>query len=89
MTIDQLAERLQVLEDIEAIKRLKARYCAQCDDGYNPDGIASLFVEDGGVGRWRRVWQMRRPSRNQKVLHRRAKTAAVCAALCHEPGYRS
>lgn len=47
MTIEQLAERLHVLEDIEAIKCLKARYCAFCDDGYDPDGIASLFVEDG------------------------------------------
>ena len=47
MNIEALAQRLQVLEDIEAIKRLKARYCAFCDDGYNPDGIAGLFVEDG------------------------------------------
>ena len=47
MNIEALAQRLQVLEDIEAIKRLKARYCAFCDDGYNPDGIAGLFVADG------------------------------------------
>ena len=35
------------LEDIEAIKNLKARYGYFCDDSYNADGIASLFVEDG------------------------------------------
>ena len=40
------SNRLQ-LEDIEAIKILKARYGYYCDDSYNPDGISSLFVEDG------------------------------------------
>src|SRR5262245_11383232 len=35
------------IEDIEAIKILKARYGYYCDDSYNPDGISSLFVEDG------------------------------------------
>jgi hypothetical protein len=35
------------LEDIEAIKTLKARYGYYCDDNYDPDGIASLFVENG------------------------------------------
>ena len=38
--------RLRRLEDIEAIKRLKARYCAACDDGYDPDRLAALFTED-------------------------------------------
>src|SRR6266436_467412 len=40
------SSRLQ-LEDIEAIKILKARYGYYCDDSYDPDGISSLFVEDG------------------------------------------
>ena len=40
-------ERLQVLEDIEAIRRLKARYCQLCDDDHDPQGLAALFVEDG------------------------------------------
>ena len=35
------------LEDIEEIKVLKARYGYYCDDSYDPDGISSLFVEDG------------------------------------------
>ena len=41
-----LAARVQRLEDIEAIKQLKARYCSLCDDGYDADGLAELFTED-------------------------------------------
>ena len=41
-----LEDRIQRLEDIEAIKQLKAEYCAYCDDGYNPDGIAKLYMEN-------------------------------------------
>ena len=47
MDIGDIAQRVQLLEDIEAIKALKARYCGFCDDGYNPEGIASLFIDDG------------------------------------------
>jgi ketosteroid isomerase-like protein len=43
---DDLEARLRRLEDIEAIKQLKARYCAYCDDDYDADGLASLFTED-------------------------------------------
>jgi SnoaL-like domain len=42
-----LEQRLSRLEVIEEIKRLKARYCAYCDDKYDPDGIAGLFTENG------------------------------------------
>ncbi len=42
-----LESRLRRLEDIEEIKQLKAKYCRFCDEGYDPDGIASLFTEDG------------------------------------------
>ena len=53
MSDTTLERRIQVLEDIEAIRELKARYCAYCDDSYDPEGIASLFVDDavwdGGV----------------------------------------
>jgi hypothetical protein len=41
------AEKLQWLFDVENIKQLKHRYCAYCDEGYDPDGICSLFIEDG------------------------------------------
>ena len=33
MTVNDLAARIQVLEDIEAIKQLKATYCYLCDAG--------------------------------------------------------
>ena len=41
-----LAQQVQLLADIEAIKQLKHRYCAHCDDDYNPDGLAALFTEN-------------------------------------------
>lgn len=41
-----IEERLRVLEDIEEIRKLKARYAAACDDNYNADAIAALFTED-------------------------------------------
>jgi len=51
-----LEERLLVLEDIEEIRKLKARYAAACDDNYDADAIAALFTEDaiwdgGSLGR--------------------------------------
>jgi hypothetical protein len=53
MNLEELAHKVQLLEDLEAIKRLKHQYCAHCDDKYNPDGIADLFIEeavwDGGA----------------------------------------
>jgi hypothetical protein len=39
--------RLRRLEDIEAIKQLKALYCKFCDDGYDADGIAGIFTDRG------------------------------------------
>lgn len=47
MTETDLRHRLARLEAIEEIKRLKARYCEYCDRQYDPDGIASLFIENG------------------------------------------
>ncbi len=47
MDAEELVRRVQTLEDIEAVKKLKARYCAYCDAGYDADGIASLFTADG------------------------------------------
>jgi hypothetical protein len=45
------------LEDAEAIRNLKARYAALCDNQYDADGIAMLFTEDAvwespGLGRF-------------------------------------
>ena len=47
---DELRARLQQLEDVEAIRRLKAAYCAACDDDHDGDAVAALFTPDG-------VWQ--------------------------------
>ena len=47
----QLEQRVQALEDVNAIRHLKARYTAYCDDHYNPDGLAALFTEDAGFCR--------------------------------------
>src|SRR4029077_19631702 len=55
MDNSDLEKRITVLEDIEAIKKLKARYCAICDEDHNPAKITTLFAPDGiwegaGVG---------------------------------------
>jgi hypothetical protein len=44
LTLEAQVTRLAAIEDI---KQLKARYAEYCDNGYDPDGIARLFVEDG------------------------------------------
>jgi uncharacterized protein (TIGR02246 family) len=41
-----LEQRVQRLEDVEAIRRLKQEYAGYCDNAYEPDGLASLFMED-------------------------------------------
>ena len=55
--LDELETKVRALEDTDAIRNLKARYAELCDDNYNPDGIAALFVEDavwesGPLGRF-------------------------------------
>jgi hypothetical protein len=45
-----LEERIQRLEDIESIRKLKAAYCAACDDDHNGDAVAALFLPDGTWG---------------------------------------
>ncbi len=42
-----LEDRITRLEDIEAIRQLKATYCEICDDDHNPDRIVTIFTEDG------------------------------------------
>lgn len=44
---ETLEARIQRLEDLEAIRLLKARYCQACDDDHNPDAVAACFIEDG------------------------------------------
>ena len=52
----ELEQRITRLEDLEAIRRLKARYCEICDDDHNPVRITSIFADDGiwegrGIGK--------------------------------------
>jgi hypothetical protein len=42
-----LAARIARLEDIEAIRQLKALYCEICDAGHDPERITGVFTEDG------------------------------------------
>ena len=42
-----LAQQVQVLEDREAIRDLKALYCEICDDGHDPGRIVEIFTADG------------------------------------------
>jgi hypothetical protein len=46
MDLEALERRIQRLEDLEAIKQLKARYAAYCDANYDADALADLFTED-------------------------------------------
>lgn len=50
-----IEERIQNMEDIEAIKKLKYTYALALDEGYHGDRVAALFTENGlwsisGVG---------------------------------------
>lgn len=47
MASTELEKRIARLEDIEAIKQLKALYCNICDDNHNPDRITKIFAADG------------------------------------------
>ena len=46
MSLEELEKRVRVLEDLEAIKKLKARYGQVCDNGYDADELAAMFTED-------------------------------------------
>ena len=45
MSLEDLEKRIQILEDIEAIKRLKSRY-SQVVDKFRPGGVEELVTED-------------------------------------------
>lgn len=53
MSMEELLARVQVLEDIEAIRRLKAMYCYLCDAGLqherNRDELLAHFTENASV----------------------------------------
>ena len=47
MDMGVLEKRINRLEDVEAIKQLKSRYCHLYDDTHNLDHIAGDFAEGG------------------------------------------
>ena len=47
MDMTELEQRITRIEDLEAIKQLKATYCDICDDDHNPERITTIFAEDG------------------------------------------
>lgn len=58
MATTELEKQLTILQDIEAIKQLKAEYCDICDDNHNPDRIVTIFAADG-------IWEGQRIGRAQ------------------------
>lgn len=46
MDLAALEKRIRRLEDLEAIKQLKARYAALCDANYDAEALAGLFTAD-------------------------------------------
>ncbi|HIE84275.1 MAG TPA: nuclear transport factor 2 family protein [Dehalococcoidia bacterium] len=44
---DDINLQIANLTAIEEIKKLKAIYCSYCDNNYDPDGLAGLFIENG------------------------------------------
>ena len=45
-TGEPLEERIARLEDIESIKQLYNQYATYCDNGYDAEGMGSLFTDD-------------------------------------------
>ena len=64
MTEQDLLARLDRLESLAAIEKLKARYCAGCDDDHNADTLEALFVEDG-------IWECEGMANAQNHAERR------------------
>jgi hypothetical protein len=52
VTTKDLETRVRRLEDLEAIKQLKARYCRLCADGYDADRLAEATVIRAEDRRW-------------------------------------
>ena len=45
--IQNLKSRVEEMEDLEAIRQLKAAYCDACDDDHNGEAVSSLFSKSG------------------------------------------
>lgn len=49
MDNEALSARLRRLEDLEALRRLKADYCERCDRGASGEAVAELFADDAEI----------------------------------------
>jgi len=49
MADEALIARLRRLEDLEALRRLKADYCERCDRGAPGEAVAELFADDAEI----------------------------------------
>ena len=83
LRLEELENRVRVLEDTDAIRNLKARYAAYCDDNYNPDKIAELFVEDA-------VWESGPLTGQHRLcslcISHRTPSITLLSQACMEPG---
>ena len=50
MTLEELEKRVQSLEDLEEIKKLKVRYAKYIDDNFDVEKLGELFAEDAVWG---------------------------------------
>jgi len=50
MTLEELEKRVQTLEDLEEIKRLKVRYAKYLDNNINVEKLGELFTDDAVWG---------------------------------------
>ena len=50
MTLEELEKRVQALEDLEEIKKLKVRYAKYIDENFNIEKLGELFTEDAEWG---------------------------------------
>lgn len=83
--MSSLEERVRKLEDIEAIRLLKVRYAQACDDNYNADRIAEMYMEDGvfEAGETVGVWSGRETIRQQFANVSQSWTFALHYMLGH------
>jgi hypothetical protein len=49
MELKELEKRIQVLEDVEAARKLKARYCEPRDNKQDDDGLTTCLVPSGRI----------------------------------------
>ena len=76
--VAELQNRVRALEDVDALRNLKAEYAAACDDNYDPDRLAALFVEDA-------TWESRGHGTGTKGGRRYASSFAAYPATSSSP----